>query len=577
MLHSLLQVCLRGARRSAAASLVALSLPIAAAPTLDTSFGVNGLVERSLAGSFGQADSIIALADSTLLTSGFFWHYYRGSGGIRVYDAFVSAHYSANGKQVLAPPPFFPYLVQRDGKMITVNSTGLTRVNQDGSPDPGYITDGAAGIPWYAGLSQGGLAGMALQADGKVVVAGNSSYTVVLLRFNTNGSLDPTFNYIGALIVPHGDSDIDAATIGPVIQPDGKIAVAANSYLGLAQRLTLLRFNADGSADAAFGNNGRSTIPNGTNSYVLAGQLALQPNGRLIVLGADAVAVMKMAGFRPQDGASDPIFGNSGVVNTPIGDATSSAQVDQAVVTPDGRLLVAFSSSDQTSYKLMRFTVDGAPDSTFGDAGSFTSAPLQSVTAIALLPNGDLALGGGTAGGNLAVGLFTSGPSPAIEYYNPSLNHYFMTVNPQEVAELDLGVFAGWQRTGLSFLTYGSAPAAAGTSAGPVCRFYIPPQHGNSHFFSADPVECAIARDKITTDPNFSGYVEETPSAFFITLPDKVTGACPANTTPVYRLWNQGSASNHRYTTSVVVKNQMIASGWLAEGYGPDAVDMCAP
>ena len=138
-------------------------------------------------------------------------------------------------------------------------------------------------------------------------------------------------------------------------------------------------------------------------------------------------------------------------------------------------------------------------------------------------------------------------------------------------------MYAGWTRTGLSFLTYGSAASATGTSASPVCRFYIPPQHGNSHFFSADPVECAIAAAAIGTNPDFSGYVEETPNAFYINLPDKHTGACPANTTPVYRLWNHLPATNHRYTTSVVAKNQMIANGWVAEGYGPDAVGMCAP
>ena len=82
---------------------------------------------------------------------------------------------------------------------------------------------------------------------------------------------------------------------------------------------------------------------------------------------------------------------------------------------------------------------------------------------------------------------------------------------------------------------------------------------------------------KIGTDPNFSGYIEETPNAFYINLPDKVTGACPANTTPVYRLWNQAPASNHRYTTRVAIRDQMTANGWVAEGYGPDAVDMCAP
>jgi hypothetical protein len=154
-------------------------------------------------------------------------------------------------------------------------------------------------------------------------------------------------------------------------------------------------------------------------------------------------------------------------------------------------------------------------------------------------------------------------------------------MNPQEVADLDLGVHAGWTRTGQSFPVYGSLATATAAAAGvanyPVCRFYIPPQHGDSHFFSVDPVECAAAIAKSRTDPNFSGYVEETASAFFLGVPNTLTGACPAGTMPVYRLWNRRFDSNHRYTADPVIKAQMIARGYVAEGSGPDSVAMCAP
>ena len=59
-----------------------------------------------------------------------------------------------------------------------------------------------------------------------------------------------------------------------------------------------------------------------------------------------------------------------------------------------------------------------------------------------------------------------------------------------------------------------------------MCRFYIPPQHGDSHFFSASAAECAAVRGKIGVDPNYSGYIEETPTAFYPALPDLTTGAC---------------------------------------------------
>jgi hypothetical protein len=146
-------------------------------------------------------------------------------------------------------------------------------------------------------------------------------------------------------------------------------------------------------------------------------------------------------------------------------------------------------------------------------------------------------------------------------------------VNYADIDALDSGRIPGWSRTGGEFFVY----ATGGAGLSPVCRFYIPPQHGNSHFFSADPSECARIQSLIGVDPNYSGYILETPAAFHIALPNVFTGACPASTTPVYRLWNARADSNHRYTTDPVVKAQMQAIGYIAEGYGPNAVAMCAP
>ena len=158
-----------------------------------------------------------------------------------------------------------------------------------------------------------------------------------------------------------------------------------------------------------------------------------------------------------------------------------------------------------------------------------------------------------------------------VEYYNATLDHYFMTPLANEIAALDSGQVAGWSRTGATF--DGSATADAGLS--PVCRFYIPPLHGDSHFLSASPAECAAVLAKIGTDPNFSGYIEETAAEFYIALPDTANGTCPAGTAPVYRLWNGRADSNHRYTADAATRDAMIARGYVAEGYGPQGVAMC--
>jgi len=168
-----------------------------------------------------------------------------------------------------------------------------------------------------------------------------------------------------------------------------------------------------------------------------------------------------------------------------------------------------------------------------------------------------------------------AGGIAVVEFYNQALDHYFVSPLAPDIDALDAGRYEGWSRTGFTFNAY-PTQASGGAGVNPVCRFFIPPQHGNSHFFSAAPAECAVVLDKIGTDPSFSGYVLETPSAFFIALPNTTTGACPAGTVPVYRLWNQRFDSNHRLTTDPVVKAQLVFRGYFAEGYGPDAVSMCA-
>jgi len=170
---------------------------------------------------------------------------------------------------------------------------------------------------------------------------------------------------------------------------------------------------------------------------------------------------------------------------------------------------------------------------------------------------------------------YTGAPPPTVavvEFYNASLDHYFISIDPKEINDLDTGVHPGWMRTGLFFNAY----AGTSNSDSPVCRYYIPPQHGDSHFFSADPNECAAVLQRTMTDPNYSGYVAESPNVFYIGLPDTTTGACPAGAVPVYRLWNNRADSNHRYTTDTTVVKQMLGKGYIQEGYGPNAVIMCA-
>ena len=167
-------------------------------------------------------------------------------------------------------------------------------------------------------------------------------------------------------------------------------------------------------------------------------------------------------------------------------------------------------------------------------------------------------------------------PNTAIEYYNVGRDHYFVSSLAPDIEALDSGRLSGWVRTGETFKVLSTGVrSVGGADFGAVCRFYVPPEHGDSHFISASAAECATILKLTATDPNYSGYVHETPNAFYGALPNTMTGACARGTVPVYRLWNRRADSNHRYTTSPVTSAQMVARGYLAEGYGPNAVALC--
>ncbi|MGE5169492.1 MAG: trypsin-like serine peptidase [Rudaea sp.] len=163
------------------------------------------------------------------------------------------------------------------------------------------------------------------------------------------------------------------------------------------------------------------------------------------------------------------------------------------------------------------------------------------------------------------------GLAVAVEYYDRALDHYFLTISPAEINDLDSGVHAGWERTGLRFMAYRSP--APGTN--PVCRFYRTPGYGDSHFYSASPPECQAVIDH---PEQYPGWSFESPDVFYLALPDQASGACPGGTEPVWRFFNQRT-TNHRYTTDHTIRDQMRddPATWVPEGYGPDDVIMCAP
>ena len=142
-----------------------------------------------------------------------------------------------------------------------------------------------------------------------------------------------------------------------------------------------------------------------------------------------------------------------------------------------------------------------------------------------------------------------------IEFYNASLNHYFITGFPEEAAMLDQGIVVpGWIRTGVQWQAWASA--TDNPSAVPVCRFYGSPIGPNSHFYTADPAECTFVKQDAAW--RFEAI------AFYIDVAQN--GNCGADTTPVYRSFAPGTGltdMNHRYLVDMTMYEHMAASSIL--------------
>jgi hypothetical protein len=153
-----------------------------------------------------------------------------------------------------------------------------------------------------------------------------------------------------------------------------------------------------------------------------------------------------------------------------------------------------------------------------------------------------------------------------IEFYNAVLDHYFLTWNMTEIENLDAGrTPTKWDRTGVTFKIYTSPQSDRSA----VCRYYIPPGLGDSHFFGRGTVECDLTG---RANPTF---VLEERDFMFVSLP--IAGVCPAGTIPVYRVFSNRPDANHRYMIDPAIRDQMVARGWKAEGDGADRVAMCVP
>lgn len=322
-----------------------------------------------------------------------------------------------NGGKVITPLGFGDRVTclafQPDGKIIAAGASGsrgiyyasdfaLVRYHADGSLDLSFGFGGRV-ITDFLG-DQDYVNGIALQRDGKIVVAGRGREGAIiyfgLARYTTDGSLDATFGSGGKLLTSffgHGD---DALAI--TIQPDGKIVAAGKSFTGPSEvDFALARYNSNGTLEATFGSGGK--VHTDFGGYDLITAMAIQPDGKIVAGGntytEGAHNDFALARYNT-DGSLDSGFGSGGKVVTDF--FRQPDFVAGLALQPDGKIVLAGDVSTFTSpsfdaggFGLARYNNDGSLDSTFGSSGKvITEGELIAAHAVVIQPNGKIIAAG---------------------------------------------------------------------------------------------------------------------------------------------------------------------------------------
>lgn len=268
-------------------------------------------------------------------------------------------------------------VVQPDGKILvigirydSVDRITLIRYLPNGKLDPDFGNNGLVLLP---DQPDGAIAlQLALQADGKILVAGGNDLTTVqnllLIRYLENGHLDTSFGTNGLVSWDAlGDRELPRAI---VVQRDGKILLvgdAIETTFGI--RAFLVRFKINGDLDTGFGNGGSITMDFGSPIVYATGAEEME-DGKLIVcatytLPQESISDILLLRFMP-DGTPDISFGNNGVVRHDFGGFEGTRQL---LLQPDGKIILAIDPEGDYKFSLCRFLPDGKADSDFGENG----------------------------------------------------------------------------------------------------------------------------------------------------------------------------------------------------------------
>ncbi|HYV95357.1 MAG TPA: T9SS type A sorting domain-containing protein [Chitinophagales bacterium] len=275
--------------------------------------------------------------------------------------------------------------LQADGKIVAAISYGsgfynyrfaVARYLTNGVLDSSFANDGVDTTDFGGTGSR--TSSLAIQPDGKIVAVGyryTADPDVVLARYNTNGSLDTSFNTTGKVITalgPRGDFSQAIA-----LQYDGKILVTGGTYTSdTTGDYFVMRYLANGALDNSFGVNG---IVQGTYGgyWEHANGIVEQPDGKIVFAGSTNISpnnfnwtLMRLL----PDGTPDNSFGTNGLVITDFADSLDIAA--GICLQPNGKIIEAGNATitnEQSDVAVLRYNTDGSFDSTFGTNGIVTT------------------------------------------------------------------------------------------------------------------------------------------------------------------------------------------------------------
>ena len=290
--------------------------------------------------------------------------------------------------------------VQEDGRIVVVGTSGydkaydfgVARYLPDGTPDPDFSFNGEVFTSVVPGNDQATT--VAIQDDGKIIVGGyglcSEGNCFAMVRYLADGSLDDAFGNEGIVTTEFsGGYTTEAKAIA--VQDDGKILLAGGGIAGFA----VVRYLEDGTVDAEFGINGLATCAfsqgndRANGIHVLAdGKILL--SGYASGLVGDSVAVTRLL----SDGTVDDTFGIGGRVRASIPDRNTIGQA--VAVGPDDEIVVSgyyvAQPAFSTAAMIARFTADGILDNSFNGTGlrdlSVTGSDASILNGVAVQPDG---------------------------------------------------------------------------------------------------------------------------------------------------------------------------------------------